>query len=197
MVEDKFKKLEKYDLNKKITQAFKNKENTFLKELLDCIRLEFNELQESQIKVEKLVLFEENEGIQLDYLGSNIKEKREGDEDQEFLNRIIIAYGASSNLGDDNSIINLLSNFLDVNSNQIETEIIDVRKIRVTIPGGKDIIETTNFLNKIKVAGVRTLVELNKYWSDLTYEEIENLTYEELEKYRYERKNTDIAKVGK
>ena len=40
---------------------------------------------------------------------------------------------------------------------------------------------------KIKAAGVRIQIELDKYWEDFTYEEIEAYTYEEMEKYRYER----------
>ncbi|MGL5625669.1 MAG: hypothetical protein ACRDDG_25135, partial [Cetobacterium sp.] len=79
------------------------------------------------------------------------------------------------------------SNYFNIPKTQITIENVDIRKMKLTIPDGIDLNVARSLLLKIKAAGVRIQIELDKYWEDFTYEEIEGYTYEEMEKYRYER----------
>ena len=186
MVSDKFP-IELLNINRRLTQPFKIKDKTMIKDLLECIVEEVEFLRNELIKCEELVLYEKNTGKQLDLLGSNVNEKRNNEDDIKFLERIIFTKESSGSFGDENTIINAFSNYFNIPKKQITIDNVDIRKMKLTIPDGIDLNVARSLLLKIKAAGVRIQIELDKYWEDFTYEEIEGYTYEEMEKYRYER----------
>lgn len=175
------------DVKKFLTQPFKIKKRTIIKDLLDSISDEFLRLDYEIKKCENLVLYENNKGKQLDFLGSNFNEFRDGDDDENYLERIKFLKESSNSYGDENTIINVFSDYFNIDKNNLTIENIDIRKIKLTIPDGLDLNVARNLLLKIKAAGIRIQIELDKYWEDFTYEEIENYTYKSMEKYRYER----------
>lgn len=174
-------------LNSKLTDIFKVQKSSLVKDLLDVFRTEINELLESFKESDDLVTFDNHYGENIDKLGSNILEFRLGDNDETYLERVKIAYDMSNCMGDDNTIIQLVARFFNVSERDIQTDIIDVRKIRITIPDTIKMEDAYNFASRIKVAGIKLDIEWNRYWEDFTYEELSNFTYEELESYRYER----------
>lgn len=186
MVSDKFP-VQLLDIDRKLTQPFKIKNRTIIKDLLECIKEEVVFLRDEIIKCEELVLYEKNTGKQLDLLGSNVNENRNNEDDIKFLERIIFTKESSGSFGDENTIINAFSNYFNIPKTQITIENMDIRKMKLTIPDGIDLNAARKLLLKMKAAGVRIQIELDRYWEDFTYGEIEVYTYDEMEKYRYER----------
>lgn len=176
-------------LNSKLTDIFKVQESSLVKDLLDVFRVEINELLASFKESNDLVLFDNHYSENIDKLGSNILEFRLGDNDPNYLERVKIAYDMSNCMGDDDTIIQLVARFFNISQTDVQTDIIDVRKIRITIPDSIKMEDAYNFASRIKVAGIKLEIEWNRYWEDFTYEELGEFTYEELGNYRYERRS--------
>ncbi|MGL4449911.1 MAG: hypothetical protein ACRCTZ_01820 [Sarcina sp.] len=173
MVEDKFPFLIGRELDIKLPQIFKEKQNTSIRDFLECIKEEFNDMQKALVDVENLADFDNNHGYQLDLLGANIKEDRIGEDDKYYRNRIKLLTYSSNSLGDENTIINGLSKYLDIDTNEIYTSIIDTRKIKVRFEDKlPDLIKTSRILKRIKAAGIR-LVTSHRY----QYKNTQNYSY--------------------
>lgn len=186
MVEDVLK-IENMNFRKRTTQPLKDNKNSFINNLLDSIQYSFLEIRQALIDVENLTVFDNNAGKNLDNLGSNIKEYRNGESDQKYLTRIKLAHELSGTIGDINIIIRTLSSYLKIDKTEIRINEVGDRKILVELPDTVDKDLAFLIIKKIKAAGVRLEVQFDKYWEDFTYQEIEQKTYENLAKYRYER----------
>lgn len=180
-------KLENMNFRKRTTQPYKDNPNSFFNDLMDSIEQTFVEIRQALIDVEKLVIFDENYGKNLDLLGSNIKEFRNGEDDKKYLARIKLAYSLGGSIGDENTIIEVLSAYLDIDPSEVVLTQLDYRKILIELPDTVDQELSAIIIKKVKAAGIRVEVQYSKYWEDFTYEEIEQKDYPTLAKYRYER----------
>ncbi len=165
----------------------KDEKNSFLNNLLDCISNRFLELRQAEIDTEKLVIFDNNSGKQLDRLGSDFNETRNGEDDTKFLARIKLASDIAGTIGDENTIVKTLASYLGIEKNEVIITNIGTRKILVELPDAVDQELVKLILLKIKAAGIIVEVQYSKYWEDFTYDQLATKTYAELEKYRYER----------
>lgn len=155
MVSDKFPYLLGRELDKKLPQIFKEHKNTYIRDLLECIKEEFNDLQSTLVDVEKLVDFDNNYGIQLDLLGSNIKEGRDGESDSRYRARIKAMMYAANSLGDENTIINGISSYLNINPSNVGTKVIDIRTIELKFPAVVSVKKTNKYVKRVKAAGIK------------------------------------------
>lgn len=173
MVIDKFQNEYLGNITKKLTQPFKLRKNTKLKDLLDCIGDEISFIRNQIIQCEDLVIYNNNKGKQLDLLGSNFNEKRNLDTDEDFLDRIIFIKQSAGSLGDENTIINAVSNYLNVEKSKIKIETVDIRKIKVRFENElPNLIKTSRILKQTKAAGIR-LVTSHRY----QYQNTQNYSY--------------------
>lgn len=155
MVQDKFEFLTGRVLDKKLTQIFKNKDNTLLRNFLECIKEELNELQVCMVDVEELVDYDNNFGVQLDLLGSNIKESREGESDNRFRARIKAMMYAANSLGDEDTIIKGLSSYLNIPAESVGTNVVGTRTIELKFPAVVSIRKTDKYIKRVKAAGIK------------------------------------------
>lgn len=155
MVQDKFPYLKGRELDKKLPQIFKEHKNTYIRDLLECLKEEFNELQTTLVKVENLIDFDNNYGIQLDLLGSNIKEGRDGESDNRYRARIKAMMYAANSLGDENTIINGLASYLNINPSNVGTSVIDTRTIELKFPAVVSVKKTNKYVKRVKAAGIK------------------------------------------
>ncbi|MGL5621741.1 hypothetical protein [Cetobacterium sp.] len=155
MVQDKFPFLEGRELDKKLPQIFKEQKNTFIRDLLECIKDEFNEIQKVLVEVESLVDFDNNYGTQLDLLGANIKEGRDGESDLRYGARVKAMMYAANSLGDENTIINGLSSYLNISPSDVGTSIVDTRTIELKFPAVVSIRKTDKYIKRVKAAGIK------------------------------------------
>ncbi|MGL4652594.1 MAG: hypothetical protein ACRCX2_12575 [Paraclostridium sp.] len=160
MVQDKFPFLEGRELDKKLPQIFKNNKNTFIRDLLDCIKEEFNELQKTLVDVEGLVDYDNNSGYQLDLLGSNIKEGRDGESDTRYRARIKAMMYASNSLGDENTIINGMSSYLNIPPSAVGTSVVATRTIELRFPAVVSIKKTDKYIKRVKAAGIKYRIKV-------------------------------------
>lgn len=171
-----------------------NIENTILSNIIEVFTDEFNELIKAIQDVEKINDIDKNFGKSLDYLGSDFKESREGQTDEEYLNRIKTKILTTGSIGDENSIINGLAGYYDMNPTSFFIDTIGLRTIELIYPAEIDEERILQVLKSLKAAGIKVVLTKDKFWEDMTYEEIAQLTYEELKKFRYERRKE--AKVN-
>lgn len=186
-VNDIIKPLNSIDIAEKMPSSY-NVDNTVLFNIIDVFTDEFNELIKAIQDVEKINDIDKNFGKSLDYLGSDYNESREGQTDEEYLNRIKTKILTTGSIGDENSIINGLAGYYDMNPTSFFIDTIGLRTIELIYPAEIDEERILQVLKSLKAAGIKVVLTKDKFWEDMTYEEIAQLTYEELKKFRYERR---------
>lgn len=165
-----------------------NIENTILSNIIEVFTDEFNEIIQAIKEVETINDIDKNFGKSLDYLGSDYNESRDGQTDEDYLNRIKSKIITTGSIGDENSIINGLAGYFNMDPKSFQIETIGLRLIEVIYPAEIEEEKIISVLKSLKAAGIRLVLTKDMFWEDMTYEEIAQLTYEELKKFRYERR---------
>lgn len=163
-------------------------DDTIISNLMGIIQDEIEELKSVIQDVEKMKNFDLIFGKTIDYYGADYQEKREGDTDSEFKNRLKtlkIAYGS---LGDEDTILKALSSYFNYEVTRFSIDHINTRTIEITYPAELDNSEVLYILKKVKAAGIILFATKNEYWEDYTFDELATRTYDELAKLRYERR---------
>lgn len=192
-VNDIIKPLNSIDIAEKMPSSY-NIDNTVLFKIIDVFTDEFNELIKAIQDVEVINDIDKNFGKSLDYLGADFNESREGQTDEEYLNRIKTKILTTGSIGDENSIINGLAGYYDMNPTSFFIDTIGLRTIELIYPAEIDEERILQVLKSLKAAGIKVVLTKDKFWEDMTYEEIAQLTYDELKKFRYQRRKE--AKVN-
>ena len=163
-------------------------DNTIIANLMSIIQDEVEELKTAIEDVEKMKNFDFIFGKTIDYYANDYEEKREGDNDSDFKDRLRtlkITYGS---LGDEDTILKSLASYFKYEVNRFSVKRIDTRTIEITYPAELDDKEVLYIAKKVKAAGIRLIVTKNDYWEDYTFDELATRTYDELAKLRYERR---------
>lgn len=186
-VNDILKVLDSSELSEKMPSSY-NIENTILSNIINVFTDEFNDLIQAIKDIEVINDIDKNFGKSLDYLGSDYNESRDGETDEDYLNRIKTKILTTGSIGDENSIIDGLAGYFNLNPKLFQIETIGLRLIEVIYPAEIEEDKILFVLKSLKAAGIRLILTKDKFWEDMTYEEIAQLTYEELKKFRYERR---------
>ena len=164
------------------------KSTNILSNIINVFTDEFNGLIQAIKDIEVINDIDKNFGKSLDYLGSDYNESRDGETDEDYLNRIKTKILTTGSIGDENSIIDGLAGYFNLNPKLFQIVTIGLRLIEVIYPAEIEEDKILFVLKSLKAAGIRLILTKDKFWEDMTYEEIAQLTYEELKKFRYERR---------
>mgnify|MGYP000007939464 CR=1 FL=1 len=186
-VNDILKALDSSELSEKMPSSY-NIENTILSNIINVFTDEFNGLIQAIKDIEVINDIDKNFGKSLDYLGSDYNESRDEETDEDYLNRIKTKILTTGSIGDENSIIDGLAGYFNLNPKLFQIVTIGLRLIEVIYPAEIEEDKILFVLKSLKAAGIRLILTKDKFWEDMTYEEIAQLTYEELKKFRYERR---------
>lgn len=183
---DYIKQLNSENIMEKLPASY-NINNSIISKILEVFTSELNEIIVAINDVEKINDIDINFGKSLDYLGSNYSVNRDGENDNEFLNRIKSKIITTGSIGDENSIISGLAGYFNLEQTLFQVETVGLRTIEVIYPSEIEESKILEVLKSLKAAGIKLILTKDKFWEDMTYEEISKLTYDELKKFRYER----------
>lgn len=183
---DYIKQLNSENIMEKLPASY-NINNSIISKILEVFTSELNEIIVAINDVEKINDIDINFGKSLDYLGSNYSVNRDGENDNEFLNRIKSKIITTGSIGDENSIISGLAGYFNLEQTLFQVETVGLRTIEVIYPSEIEESKILEVLKSLKAAGIKLILTKDKFWEDMTYEEISKLTYDDLKKFRYER----------
>lgn len=183
---DYIKQLNSENIMEKLPASY-NINNSIISKILEVFTSELNEIIIAINDVEKINDIDINFGKSLDYLGSNYSVNRDGENDNEFLNRIKSKIITTGSIGDENSIISGLAGYFNLEQTLFQVETVGLRTIEVIYPSEIEESKILEVLKSLKAAGIKLILTKDKFWEDMTYEEISKLTYDDLKKFRYER----------
>lgn len=183
---DYIKQLNSENVMEKLPASY-NVNNSIMSKILEVFTSELNEIIIAINDVEKINDIDVNFGKSLDYLGSNYSVNRDGENDNEYLNRIKSKIITTGSIGDENSIISGLAGYFNLEQTLFQVETVGLRTIEVIYPSEIEESKILEVLKSLKAAGIKLILTKDKFWEDMTYEEISKLTYDDLKKFRYER----------
>lgn len=184
---DYIKQLNSENIMEKLPASY-NINNSIISKILEVFTSELNEIIVAINDVEKINDIDINFGKSLDYLGSNYSVNRDGENDNEYLNRIKSKIITTGSIGDENSIISGLAGYFNLEQTLFQVETVGLRTIEVIYPSEIEESKILEVLKSLKAAGIKLVLTKDRFWEDMTYEEISKLTYNELKKFRYERR---------
>lgn len=185
-VQDVLKILETNEISKRLPSSY-SIDNTILSSIINAISDELNELFQAIIGIEKIEDIDYLFGKSLDYYGEDYEEYRDGDDDKDYKRRIKAIKASFGSLGDENTIIEGLASYFNIDSSDIHIYQNGVRGINIEYPKAINDTRFHNIAKKIKAGGIRFMVSKDVYWEDYTYEQLATMGYEQLKEYRYEK----------